>query len=369
MKILIAEDDATTRLVLETTVSHWGYDVVCAEDGQAAWRLLQNEDSPRLLLLDWEIPKLNGIELCRRLQQQQQAGPFYIILLSGDGETERMVEGFKAGANDFIRKPFNRAELQARLRVGQRMVEMHGDLLRVKNDLAYEREIIENILLKMRHNDHFDLSHVRELQEPLERTSGDILLAALRPDGGQHLMLGDFSGHGVTAALGGPGVADIFYSMTAKGLPMTLIIKEMNQRLCRKMPVGLFCAGAFVEINAERGQIRAWNCGMPDILVFRQGELLERVNSSHFSLGIMEQSFDNFAIIDVMAGDRVYAYSDGITEALNVEGEEFGEARLRQAIGDILTTDKDIRYLLDTVLHFRGENLQSDDITLFELTC
>lgn len=356
-------------MVLEELVKHWGYEPISVADGEAAWQVLQGEDVPKLLLLDWEMPKLNGIDLCRRITEQIKGIHFYIILLTARVTTEDMLEGFKAGTSDYVCKPFNHGELHARLRVGQRMVELNSDMLRVKNDLAYEREIIENILLKMRHNDHFNLSHIRELQEPLERTSGDILLAGLRPDGGQHLMLGDFSGHGVTAALGGPIVTDIFYSMTLKGLHMQLIIQEMNQRLGEKMPVGLFCAGAFVEIDDDRRRVQVWNCGMPDILIFRQLDLLTRVPSSNLALGIVEQTFDTVSIIDVQEGDRVYAYSDGITEAVNQEIEEFGEKRLIQAIVNMLASKADITMLLDTVLRFRGDNCQSDDITLFELTC
>lgn len=370
MKLLIAEDDLTSRTMLTAVTQQWGYQPIAVEDGEVAWQIMQGDEPPRLLLLDWEMPRLNGLTLCHRIRQQQQSDdPPFIILLTARDETDDIVEGLKTGANDYIAKPFENAELQARLRVGWRVLDLQDELHRAKDLLAAERETIENIILTMRKSKRFDPGNLRQLQAPVEKTSGDLLLSAFRPDKTQHVMLGDFTGHGLTAAIGGPIVSDIFYSMTAKGLPMNLIANEINRHLCEKMPTGLFLAAIFVELDAQGRQVFIWNCGMLDVLIFRHHTPWHRVSSGHLSLGILDNTVKPVPAIEMEAGDRLYAYSDGITEAVNSQGEEFGVQRLEQAISQMLITQAEIRTLSEAVRHFQGGGNQLDDITLMELTC
>ncbi len=123
MRLLIAEDDLTSRAMLVGLASSWGYDVTAVEDGEAAWQLLQENDPPRLVLLDWMMPQLDGLSLCLRLRQQETHDPPFVILLSARGETDDIVRGLEAGANEYISKPINNAELRARLQVGRRGVD------------------------------------------------------------------------------------------------------------------------------------------------------------------------------------------------------------------------------------------------------
>ncbi len=128
MKLLIAEDDLTSRLMLEAVTRQWGYDPVVAEDGEAAWEILQQEDPPRLLLLDWEMPRLDGVALCHRIREQETSDPPFIILLTARSDTEDIVTVLQAEANDHIAKPFDNGELQARLQVGMRMLNLQSEL-------------------------------------------------------------------------------------------------------------------------------------------------------------------------------------------------------------------------------------------------
>jgi diguanylate cyclase (GGDEF)-like protein len=137
MKILIAEDDPTSQMILIAVVSEWGYEPVAVEDGMQALSVLQAEDPPRILLLDWEMPKLNGLALCQKIREVETSNPPYIILLTGRSQTEDIVKGLKAGANDYIAKPFENAELQARLQVGRRMLDLQYELNRAKEAMAF----------------------------------------------------------------------------------------------------------------------------------------------------------------------------------------------------------------------------------------
>lgn len=123
-RILIAEDDITSRTLLRAVLVKWGYEVVAAENGEAAWEELRKKDAPRLAVLDWMMPGLNGVELCRRLRSRDRAEPFYLILLTSRDDRVDIIEGLEAGADDYISKPYDQGELRARIEVGRRMLEL-----------------------------------------------------------------------------------------------------------------------------------------------------------------------------------------------------------------------------------------------------
>ena len=128
MKILIAEDDMISRSLLETTLVRWGYEVVVTCDGTAAWEVLQSADAPPLAILDWMMPGMDGIEVCRRVRRAATRTPPYLILLTAKGRREDIVMGLRSGADDYVTKPFNREELRARVQVGVRMVDLQHSL-------------------------------------------------------------------------------------------------------------------------------------------------------------------------------------------------------------------------------------------------
>jgi CheY-like chemotaxis protein len=127
-KVLIADDDAVSCKVLEGTLKQWGHEVVAVRDGQAAWDLLKQEDPPRLALLDWMMPGLEGPEVCRRVRALARPVPTYIILLTAKGKSDDVVAGLESGADDYVTKPFDRQELRSRIRVGERVVALQQGL-------------------------------------------------------------------------------------------------------------------------------------------------------------------------------------------------------------------------------------------------
>ena len=124
MRILIAEDNLISRKLLTVALKKWSYDVVAVNDGMAAWEELQKPDAPKLVILDWNMPEMDGLQVCLRVKESGNPDPPYIIILTARTHKEDIVQALEAGANDYITKPFNNAELRARVRVGQRMVEM-----------------------------------------------------------------------------------------------------------------------------------------------------------------------------------------------------------------------------------------------------
>lgn len=129
MRVLIADDDLTTCTILAEVVRKWGYEPTVVVDGEAAWQVMQEGEPPRLLLIDWEMPKLDGLSLCRRIRKHESNDPPYLILLTARTDTDDIVAGLEAGANDYVPKPFAKAELQARLQTGKRILVLQEQLI------------------------------------------------------------------------------------------------------------------------------------------------------------------------------------------------------------------------------------------------
>lgn len=123
MRILIAEDDATSRMVLASILTGEGFDVTSAEDGGAAWQLLQQPDAPSLAIVDLMMPGLDGLELVRRVRALPNHVPPYLIIVSTKDEKVDVVAGLGAGANDYLTKPYDAGELRARIEVGRQLIE------------------------------------------------------------------------------------------------------------------------------------------------------------------------------------------------------------------------------------------------------
>jgi diguanylate cyclase (GGDEF)-like protein len=135
MKVLIAEDDAISRRMLEAFLVKWGYEVMVATEGEEGWGILQGKDAPRLAILDWMMPGRDGIDICRNVRQRKGRPYIYILLLTARGQKEDIVEGLEAGADDYVTKPFDPFELRARLRAGRRIVELQEQLLQAREAL------------------------------------------------------------------------------------------------------------------------------------------------------------------------------------------------------------------------------------------
>jgi len=128
MKILVAEDEGTSRRLLETMLGKWGYTVQVARNGIEAWGLLQSDDPPSLAILDWMMPEMDGLEVIRKIRKTPHLHSLYCILLTAKDHLEDTLLGFQAGADDYVTKPFDAEELRARLQVGVRIIALQRSL-------------------------------------------------------------------------------------------------------------------------------------------------------------------------------------------------------------------------------------------------
>ena len=134
MKILIAEDEPISRRLLQTCLKKWDHEVISCEDGAQAWDILQQSNAPSLAILDWMMPYIDGVELCRRVRQLPHGELAYIILLTAKNEKSDIIQGLGSGANDYVTKPFDPDELKARVRVGQRVIDLQNRLIEAERN-------------------------------------------------------------------------------------------------------------------------------------------------------------------------------------------------------------------------------------------
>jgi diguanylate cyclase (GGDEF)-like protein len=138
MKILVAEDDVVSRLLMQRTLAKFGYDVVLAGNGREALEILAQNDAPRLALIDWMMPELDGLTLCREMRARHRDTPYvYIILLTSKQSSEDLVAGLEAGADDYLTKPCQMAELRARLHTGRRILSLEDKLVQAREEMRY----------------------------------------------------------------------------------------------------------------------------------------------------------------------------------------------------------------------------------------
>ncbi|HIJ82873.1 MAG: response regulator receiver protein [Magnetococcales bacterium] len=251
-----------------------------------------------------------------------------------------------------------------------RQQETENELKAYHDRLAVEREFIEEIINRMRNSSECNFNHLRSIQSPMEKTTGDILLSAFRPNGTQHIVLGDFTGHGLSAALGGPMVSDIFYTMTRKNIPLRDILNETNVQLHRKTPTSMFMAAGFVEISPERNKVRLWNCSIPDMLIFDKNTSIRRIQSRYFARGMLAKPDDDSGVeMDCTPGDRIYLYTDGFVEQRDADGTMFGQDHLEQLLEQMIRHREPLEMVQRAVLGFRSGVSQNDDMTMVEITC
>jgi sigma-B regulation protein RsbU (phosphoserine phosphatase) len=131
MRILIADDDRMSTVMLGSTLEKWGFETVVVQDGDAAWERIVGAEPPALVIADWMMPKLDGIELCRRIRATPPASPMYVILLTSRTSRQDLVAGLEAGADDYLTKPFDPDELRARIHVGQRTLDLMASVKRL----------------------------------------------------------------------------------------------------------------------------------------------------------------------------------------------------------------------------------------------
>lgn len=376
IKVLIADDNQIDRMVLSRIVRNQGYQVLEAENGQEAIHAFE-QHRPDIILMDVMMPVMDGREAARRIKADAGEDFVPVIFLTSLTDAQSLADCLESGGDDFLSKPYNHIILQAKISSFYRMREMHRTVQRQRDTIAsnnehllHEQHVAKAVFDNVAHAGCLSAPNIRYMLSPLAVFNGDVLLAARKPAGGMHVLLGDFTGHGLPAAIGAMPLAEIFYGMTAKGFALRDILREINLKLKGILPVGFFCCAVVVDLNFDRKTASVWMGGVPDCYMLRSGNgAVESLKSTHLPLGVLsnEQFSDTLTEFPMGNGDRLFVWSDGIIEARNPAGEMFGEERLR----NVFSQASDPQHVFDDIQHaladFIADSARDDDTTLLEL--
>ncbi len=372
--ILIADDSASDRYLLSTIVSRQGHKVLCAANGAEALAMFKKH-RPQLILMDALMPVMDGFEAARRIKQLAGEALVPIIFLTSLTEGEALARCLDAGGDDFIAKPYNHVVLTAkikamnRLRLLQETVLQQRDLISRHHEyLLNEQRVAKEVFDQVAHSGCLNASNIRYLQSPYALFNGDLLLASYTPAGHMHVLLGDFTGHGLPAAVGAMPLAEVFYGMTAKGFGLAETLREMNAKLQRILPVDMFCCATLLCVNFRQRQVEVWNGGLPDgyLLSAASGERTALV-SRHLPLGVLDSSSfdDKTEVYPFACNDRIFLLSDGVVDTRNRDEQLFGVQRLHEVFAANRQPHLLIGEIQQALTDFGGQ--ARDDVSMVEI--
>ncbi|MFJ7312503.1 SpoIIE family protein phosphatase [Pseudomonas sp. NPDC098747] len=375
LTILIAEDSAADRLLLSTIVRRQGHEVLTAANGSEAVDIFRRQ-LPSLVLMDAMMPVMDGFEAARQIKALAGETLVPIIFLTSLTESEALARCLEAGGDDFLAKPYNQVILAAKIKAMDRLRRLQATVLHQRDLIAKhhdyllnEQRVAKAVFDKVAHSGCLSAPNIRYLQSPYALFNGDLLLAAYTPAGDMHVLLGDFTGHGLPAAVGAMPLAEVFYGMTAKGYGLSETLREMNAKLKRILPVDMFCCATLLCLSFQRCSVEVWNGGMPDGYLHRidSGERVP-LSARHLPLGVLSpQAFDDCTQVHPMAvGDRVFLLSDGVIDTSDANDQLFGVERLQQVFAANREPDRLFEDIERALRDFRGE--ARDDVSMVEVS-
>lgn len=334
MKILVVDDERINRMLLSHYLNKLGQTVVLAENGVEAVSIFRAE-APDLVIMDVVMPEMDGYEATRQIKAVCGDRWVPVIFTSGLSSVEEQVKGLDSGGDDYLTKPVDFTILASKIRAMQRIAVMQRALLDYKATNEQELALAQYVMGKLIRTDLMEQAHIQRLIMPASNFSGDIIAAVSTPSGILHIVLADVTGHGLSAALNAIPVVDVFYEMSRKGCSISEISRELNRKLKRLMPIEYFVATALVAVDEAARSITVWNGGAPPVLfVNRAGSSVETWRSRHMALGILDDTLfdDTTETKELTEPGQLFVFSDGLVEAANAAGEEFGLERLTQTL-------------------------------------
>lgn len=377
-RILIVDDDRSNRLILSAILHAEGYAIVEAENGEVATRVFA-ETQPDVVLMDVVMPVMDGYAACTAIKSLAGERFVPVIFLTGLQDDDALVRCVAAGGDDFLSKPYNRTLLKAKIESLGRVAMLYSTLSEQHQQLTWHQGrqqadylIAEQVMENTIHSDHLERSHFKYMRAPSTTFNGDLILLAPTPSGGLHVMLGDFTGHGLSAAIGAIPASETFYGMTAKGFGIVDIAKELNHKLCRILPTNLFLAAGFLHLDANGITAQILNAGIPDMLMLHGDGELQRFASQTMPLGIAKNAMHDLGrgeTFSVPHGSRFILYSDGVIEAQAPDEQMFGQTRLEACLQAARIPEQAFDLLLQDLVAFRQGYPQTDDMTAIEIIC
>ena len=390
---LVVEDDAAEQARLAAILEKMGFTALLAVDGLDALAKFERY-KPRLIISDWHMPKMNGLELCQRIKQSAATDHAYIILVTGRNGTSDLVAGLSAGADDFVAKPYDAAELRARVEAGRRILEARAGLedsnesllrtlnaeqenqRRVQHDLD-EAARLQSRLLPPR-NGEVGSFQIGRIFHSAEKLAGDVFGCFPIDDSVIGFFHVDVVGHGTAAALNSFAVARTLCTQSPiPGLMSTdgtirdpiLVVSDLNQQFLVDDQCDQYFTMIYGVIDSNTGDGRLCQAGHPHPLILNSCGAIEKLGAGGFPVALLREADYTGTNFTLEPGERLFCYSDGVSEALGERGEMYGVDRLARNL--VSTRSFTLAESLDRVEHgllrWRHGRSWDDDVSLFAI--
>ena len=373
--VLVVDDEPVNRTLLKGLLRR-NFDVVEAASGADALALAPG-GLIDVVVMDIHMPGMGGFEATPLIKAAAGERYLPVILMTASNEEALLSEGLARGADDFLLKPISRTLLEAKVNALLRAADVFRVLRDQNRELTARRaaaqrdyEIARGVFDRVTRRSRLDLPDVIAEGSSLEAFNGDLLLAA-QAGSKLRLLVGDFTGHGLSAAVGALPVSEVFFAMTQQAFALGDLVRELAEKLHRMFPRDLFLAACLVDIDLVSGSLAVWNGGLPDALVFSgNGELVARAPSRHPPLGILPGAAVDRAVVQLpfARGARLAVFSDGLPESRGKDGTMFGIERVEReltAAGRVADWTAPLR---EAHAAFRGLRAVEDDITFVGIT-
>ena len=359
--VLVADDDPISRQLMKRFLESQGHQVILATDGEQAWSLFLTHH-PRLVITDWRMPKLDGLELCQRIRAHQHEAYTFVLILTSTTDRDAKVHGFAAGADEFMTKPFDRAELTWRIHSSMRVLSLHTNLQSRINDLKEARSRLELANQEMQEGLHAastiqrsmlpaETPDVRNVDaawiyEPSDHLGGDSMNLFRLDEHRMGFFIADVCGHGLPSALLAVTVNRLMSPRLGAALlsheenldPLEIygdpgrVLTTVNQRLPMRIERGEYFTAVYGVIDSANGELLIAGAGHPHPVLFSAGSPDAKIITDGFPIGFDDTTTYQTQSFRLKAGDRLCIYSDGIAEAARPDGEMFGRDRLADQI-------------------------------------
>lgn len=393
MRILIVEDSLLTRIMMQRSLEKWGYQVIAVDNINAAYSAIL-ADKIQFVITDWIMPGGNGTQLCQRVRAAKLPFYTYMILVTALDDAESAVQGMDAGADDFIRKPIQLDELHARIKAGERVLELEKNLTESNNKLLAATELINrdlNMAANMQRSLLPSASTTIQgiaidwLFHPSTQLSGDIFNFFQLDEHHVGFYIIDVAGHGIASAMQSFTISRLLspdtscsnhlkyslpedpYCPIVRSAPA--VVANLNQQFQTDTCNILYFTMIYGVIDSQSRTIDLCQAGHPHPLYLQHATPAQFVVNSGLPVGIIPDATYESVHLQYQAGDRLFLYSDGITECESPQGEMYGAERLRQFVDE--TRDLpvgDVIGLLDQrISEWHEQKEFEDDISILVL--
>jgi serine phosphatase RsbU (regulator of sigma subunit) len=374
-RVLLVDGEPLSRASLTSMLAP-SFSVEEVPDGETAVRRALVGDID-IVLMDIRLPDTEGYEATRAIKRIAGDRLLPVLLMTANNDLEALARGLDAGADDFLITPVTRLVLEAKLNAALRAHEMYVEIRRqrdelerfraaAQNDYAIAGRVFENILDRS----CFGITSLRKHVSPLEQFDGDLVMATALHGGRLRFLLGDFTGHGLSAAVGAMPVADLFYATAARGLPLGAVVREINLKVQRTLPREMFLAALIGDLDPLAGRLSFWNGGQPEgFILGKDGNIRHRLRSTKIPLGIVsnEEFDDAIETVEVQPRERIFVYSDGVVESMNRQGDLFGSTRLERSLTENGGSEFSSPAVERALTVHRDSAARKDDVTFLEI--